>query len=217
MKQLIAALGLSFAIATPAVADDPSFDCAKAASASEKTICDDSHTELALRDGAMGRLIDTLKAAGGHDAVLSQQAGWLAQRDACASDAACLAKRYDERLAILSREAGDTLGLSGAYRYKLNDTDSGDAYLVREGDGTLSGLIDTGTGKDAKSCDLAFEGANPIGDAFVWDDPEAPEGSDDFCRILLRPGQAGLRIDSDTCQTYCGEGGAFDQTYSRAQ
>ena len=198
----------------PARADDPSFDCAKAATPVEKTICDENHAELALRDGAMGRVVEALKSAGGHDAVLSQQPAWLSQRDACAADAVCLARRYDERLAILAREAGDTLNLSGSYRYKLSDTDSGDAYLVREADGTLTGLISTAAGKDSKTCDLAFEGANPIGDAFVWDDPEAPEGSDEFCRILLRPGKDGLRIDSGTCQAYCGEGGGFDQTYS---
>lgn len=214
MKQLILALAFIVTMAAPALADDPSFDCSKAVTVTEKTICDENHGELALRDGAIGRLVDALKQQGGHDAVLAQQTAWLAQRDVCAADAACLTKRYDERLAILAREAGDKANVTGNYHYKLNDTDAGDVSVVREADGTLSGLIDTVTGKDAKSCDIAFEGANPIGDAFVWDDPEAPEGSDDFCRILLRPGKDGLRIDSDSCQSYCGAGAAFDQTYS---
>lgn len=217
MKRLLAAVALLSAMALPARADDPSFDCAKATSPVEKTICDDNHAELALRDGAMGRILDALKSQGGHDAVLGQQQGWLEQRNACGTDADCLAKRYDERLKLLAKEAGDKLGLSGSYHYHLNDTDTGDAYLVREADGTLSGLVDTVTGKDSHACDIAFEGANPIGDAFVWDDPEAPEGSETFCRILLRPGNGGLRIDSDSCQSYCNEGGGFDQTYGGAK
>lgn len=214
MKRLAFTLLVFAALTAPARADDPSFDCAKAQTAVEKLICDENQGGLALRDGAMGRIVTQLKNDGGHDAVLAGQAAWLTQRDQCGTDAECLAKRYDERLAVLAREAGDKAGITGRYHYKRSDTDSGDAMVVREADGTLSGLIGSITGQGGHTCDISFEGANPIGDAFVWDDPEAPDGSEDFCRILLRPGNGKLRIDSDTCDSYCGEGASFDETYS---
>jgi uncharacterized protein len=213
MNRLAFALLAFVVAAAPARADDPSFDCAKAQTAVEKLICDENHGDLALRDGAMGRIVDQLKSDGGHDAVLAGQASWLAQRDQCGANAECLARAYDDRLAILAREAGDKTGITGRYHYKRNDTDSGDAVVIREADGTLSGVIGTVTGKEGSSCDISFEGANPIGDAFIWDDPEAPDGAENFCRVLLRPGNGKLRIDSDTCENYCGEGAAFDETY----
>jgi uncharacterized protein len=217
MKQLATALLVLAAMALPARADDPSFDCGKAGTAVEKLICDENHGELALRDGAMGRIVQALKDAGGHGAVLADQPAWLAERDSCGPDADCLARRYDERLAILAHEAGDAAGVTGNYHYKRNDTDAGDAVIIRESDGTLTGLIDSVTGKEAKTCDVSFEGGNPIGDAYVWDDPGPPEGSEDFCRILFRPENGKLRIDSDTCQAYCGEGASFDGTYARVK
>jgi len=85
-------------------------------------------------------------------------------------------------------------------------------WNVRDSDGTLSGTIDTVAGPTSHTCDITFDGANPIGDAWVWDDPTAPDDAEDFCRILFRPGQMSLRIDSDSCEAYCGARGYFDQT-----
>ena len=215
MKRLACAILLLAAVASPAMADDPSFDCAKASTAVEKTICDEQNPQLALRDGALARLYDALKQETGHDAVLAGQAAWLKTRDACGGDVACLTESYDERLAVLAREAGDQAGVTGNYHYKASETDSGDAFVVRESDGTLAGKIGTVAGPSSHTCELTFAGANPIGDAWIWDDPDAGEGSEDFCRILFRPGLSSLRIDSDACQTYCGARGYFDQTYTR--
>lgn len=205
------------AMIAPAAAG-PSFDCAKAATAVEKTVCSDENAELALRDAALARLYGALKEHGGHDKVLGGQSAWLGSRDACGSDAKCLIKRYDERLAVLAREAGDENGVTGSYSYRLSaDTDDGSAFVVREADGGLSGAISTVSGPTYHTCEVTFEAANAIGDAWVWDDPAASGGAEDFCRILLRPGQDTLRIDSGSCQTYCGARGFFDETYKRTK
>jgi hypothetical protein len=195
---------------------DPSFDCESPTTAIEKTICSDQNPGLAMRDGVIGRLYEALKQEQGHGAVIAAQSDWLQSRDVCGPNPECLARRYDERLAVLAKEAGDTGGVTGSYHYKLGDgSDEGDAFVVRDSDGTLSGTIDTVAGPTSHTCDVTFDGANPIGDAWVWDDPTAPDDAEDFCRILFRPGQMSLRIDSDSCQTYCGARGYFDQTYSK--
>ncbi|WP_428562134.1 MAG: DUF1176 domain-containing protein [Solidesulfovibrio sp. DCME] len=76
-------------------------DCAKAATAVEKTICADP--ALRAGDAAMAETFaDLLGAVPEADkpAVRAQQREWLASRNAC-SDATCLAARQAERLAAL--------------------------------------------------------------------------------------------------------------------
>jgi len=204
-------------LATPALAD-PSFDCAKAKGDVETTICNEDNADLALKDSVLDRLFQALKKQGGHAVTLAAQPSWLKTRDACGSDVDCLTKAYDSRLVELAHEAGDTTRVTGNYHSSLSGgQDAGDAFVVREDDGTLTGYISSVTGTEQNTCDIAFEGANPIGDAFVWDDPETTGSDDDFCRILFRPAKGALRIDSDTCQTYCGANASFDGSYSSVQ
>jgi len=100
-----AALGLAAsAIAGPAAA--ASFDCAKAASATEKAIC---------ADPALSRLdeqvAEAFKAAQGHWAagdwrifLRNEQRSWLRDRDAnCKGDRACLKRDYELRLSFLRK------------------------------------------------------------------------------------------------------------------
>src|SRR5262245_415234 len=86
-------------------AERPSFDCAKAASASETAIC--GSDRLARLDRAMAAAYRQLKAelASIDDGALgAEQAAFLAQRDACGTAVACLAARMEERRAALALE-----------------------------------------------------------------------------------------------------------------
>jgi uncharacterized protein len=105
-------IALVLLAASPAAAQSgPSFDCAKAASAIERTICKDpelakADREMAAVYGALaGRLTGPAK-----DALVKDQGSWMVDRNrACTGDAdsigRCLAQRYATRTATLRASA----------------------------------------------------------------------------------------------------------------
>ncbi|WP_446904025.1 lysozyme inhibitor LprI family protein [Burkholderia sp. YIM B11467] len=85
----------------PIAAHAAGFDCAKAASPTEKTICADP--ALSKLDGDLSAAWKKALAKGGDTATLkAAQLKWLKQRDQCGADAPCLGDRYRERLASLN-------------------------------------------------------------------------------------------------------------------
>jgi len=70
-------------------------DCAKATSATEKTICADK--QLQALDYALASAWQTVKGF----EPKSSQLQWLKLRDACGKDVACLSAHYNERLDVL--------------------------------------------------------------------------------------------------------------------
>ncbi len=80
-----------------------SFDCIKATTPDEKTICanrtlNDKDVEMATQY----RFLTGLFAMGGRGAMQDRQRAWLEQRKVCKSDSNCLNKRYDERIRELN-------------------------------------------------------------------------------------------------------------------
>ncbi len=80
----------------------PSFDCAKAGTATETAICADVALARLDRDlaGAYRQSLayaDETQAA----AIKDAQRAWIGERDACAGSVACLTESYDKRLAAL--------------------------------------------------------------------------------------------------------------------
>lgn len=85
----------------PHVTHAAGFDCAKAASPTEKRICAD--TTLSKLDGDLSTAWKRALAKGGDTAALkAAQLKWLKQRDQCGSVASCLGDHYRERLASLN-------------------------------------------------------------------------------------------------------------------
>ncbi len=83
------------------IAHAAGFDCAKAASPTEKAICADAG--LSKLDGQLAAAWKAALTKGGDTAVLkTAQRKWLKQRDQCGGDAACVGDRYRERLASLN-------------------------------------------------------------------------------------------------------------------
>ncbi|MDR8729698.1 lysozyme inhibitor LprI family protein [Burkholderia pseudomultivorans] len=77
------------------------FDCAKAASPTEKAICADA--ALSRLDGELATAWKAALAKGGDTGALkASQLKWLKQRDRCGADRDCLGDRYRERLASLN-------------------------------------------------------------------------------------------------------------------
>ena len=87
-------------------AERPSFDCAKAETPTEKAICKDGR--LAQLDRAIAAAFRQLKKelATVTDEIDDEQKEFLAQRDKCGSDVACLRKAMDQRRAALALEPG---------------------------------------------------------------------------------------------------------------
>ena len=85
----------------PLAAHAAGFDCAKAASPTEKAICADA--ALSKLDGDLATAWKQALGKGGDTAALkAAQLKWLKQRDRCGDDAQCLGDRYRERLASLN-------------------------------------------------------------------------------------------------------------------
>ena len=206
-------------LAGPAFAGEASFDCGKAATAPEKAICDDANPGLGSRDIALAKLFADLKELGEHDAILAGQSAWLKTRDACGADAACLQRAYDARLLELARAGGDEAGVTGSYAFDNRaDESSGEAFVVRNADGTLAGEVRSLSGPQNYGCEAIFAGAIAFGDAWLWTDLDTePDDEGNRCQILLRGDGKTLRFDSRYCSLYCGVHAGFDETYTRAR
>lgn len=90
----------------------PSFDCARARTPPEQAICESA--ELSQLDAKMSAVFEAALFATVNesetDAARSAQRDFMAQRDRCGSDSACLTQAYSERLSALAAAASPVLG-----------------------------------------------------------------------------------------------------------
>ncbi len=224
--KLAGCIALVLVLAPGRAVAEPSFDCAKAASAVEKTLCIPENENAAYRDVVLTELYKAMKEQGGYDAVLAGQSQWLKTRDTCGADVDCLTTSYDFRIAELARAAGDETGVTGSYAYHIKydseDTntepffDVGDAFVYRDLAGELNGYVSTVSGPTFHTCDLGIEEAAAMGDAWLFTDTEENKDFEGrLCRVLIRQDKQSLRIDSIGCGNWCGARGYFDNTYTK--
>lgn len=103
MKMVIFLLAL---LALAAVSNAASFNCDKAGSSVEKTICADA--ALSQLDDLMAQSYKkALASAARKDAVKSQQVAWITKERNVCKDAACIEQAYKKRLAALDSPAVD--------------------------------------------------------------------------------------------------------------
>lgn len=88
------------------IKDEPSFDCAKAATKIETMICGEYDSELRALDRELASAWKAARAAG--KASLSTQRRWLRSRNAC-DDRTCLSDVYEDRIAQLRGTMGPGL------------------------------------------------------------------------------------------------------------
>jgi uncharacterized protein len=89
-------------------ADYAPIDCAKAASAAERTIC--GNYALGQAEARMATLYGiamSLVAMGQRGDIGDAQKQWLKTRDACGSSVGCLTRAYGSRIGQLSKVIGD--------------------------------------------------------------------------------------------------------------
>lgn len=101
MRNILILAGFALVLSTGG-ASAASFPCSAASTASEKTIC----ANLALNDQDVRMsvyydLAQALVAMGERDQIKSDQTAWLAQRQACGANVACIAALYASRITAL--------------------------------------------------------------------------------------------------------------------
>lgn len=107
MKRVLCAAIAAFAVGVPGfalAADYAPIDCAKAASAAERTIC--GNYALGQAEARMSTLYGiamSLVAMGQRGDIGDAQKQWLSAREACGADIACLTKAYSGRIDALNK------------------------------------------------------------------------------------------------------------------
>jgi uncharacterized protein len=103
MRKLVPALYLAAIFGaspfTMSQAHAASFDCARARSADEKTICHNrSLNDADVKMATMFAMNTHLVAMGSRGNMQDRQRGWLSERNACKGSFKCLTAAYDKRL-----------------------------------------------------------------------------------------------------------------------
>ncbi|QXI26483.1 lysozyme inhibitor LprI family protein [Pseudomonas vanderleydeniana] len=81
-----------------------SFDCGRAKQPTEIAICGDRQlNDLDVEMATTYRLLRGLFAMGNRGAMQDEQLTWLAERNACGSDNACIERQYQKRLGQLKQ------------------------------------------------------------------------------------------------------------------
>lgn len=161
---------------TPIDAPEPSFDCRKARSYSEKAICADD--DLAARDAEIGLLYEKarIKAedwtpagdGGGHDAeawfLADSDAEW-SRREAECRDRACLERWFDKRFAVLDWLANSGIGFGDGGITSVQQFPSGDTLIsVHMAGGMRNMLYPAGarTHRDLPSGEIEIVSNEPL-------------------------------------------------------
>ncbi len=110
-------LSLAF-VSAPSLAESAPYapiDCNKAPAAAEKTICGNyALGQDEARLATLYGLLTSLVAMGQRGDIMDAQQHWIASRNACGSDAQCLAKSYKVRIGDLSKQF-DALAKRGPF------------------------------------------------------------------------------------------------------
>jgi uncharacterized protein YecT (DUF1311 family) len=79
----------------------PSFDCDKASTPSEKTICSDA--DLAELDNLLAKAYSKARSSACKKDLLKQQREWLNETSSCSSNVQCLKNSYKQRIQELEK------------------------------------------------------------------------------------------------------------------
>ncbi|WP_135507628.1 lysozyme inhibitor LprI family protein [Roseovarius aestuariivivens] len=206
MRNLV--LGISLAVFTifhesDALAEGgPSFDCAKASTATERTICDDPYSML--MDWEIARQFGVLRSM--HPGIVAEQVRWLKQRDRCQDDRACLWSVLSGRWVALGHRIEEDLGipkLSGVYNYVIRPNEiTGDLTLAAGPGGNYGFFISTVTLRRGHLCEIIAANASrgDTGDV-SWRIPQTDRA------LTLTPSEDGvvtLEIEYDDERSFCG-------------
>lgn len=191
--------------AMPASAN-PSFSCAKAKSAAEKTVCDVPNLQWTDRQMARLYKLALTQKPQLRRPIRAGQRSFLNLRDACRDDSDCIERAYRARLTELSRY----VNVYGAFAEYQPEGMGGSMWIVRFGYDAALRILTVGGG-----------------DHTCWFDTDsAPQGGKgvirytgqgaDTCRMTIAPdGDGVMVVQTKNCSDYCGMRAILDGRYTR--
>lgn len=204
----------------PAAAEDaygPSFDCAKAATATEKAICD--APLLGWYDRQLAKTWGLVKKAtpkAGEAALQESQAAFLKSRDACLKTEdlyTCMMDLYTARIRVLADGVDDMPLFIDSY-----GAENGSVDIVRYPDNSAAMTISTIGGND-HTCGFETDTAKTgKGGAITWSE-KPDEMYAEACTIVATPSADGGTLEvaaaGDACTYYCGMRAELSGTFTR--
>jgi uncharacterized protein len=204
MRKLFTMAALALLAFAPASAN-PSFDCSKAKTAAEKTVCE--VPDLQWSDRQLARFYKmALKDSGYSRAgVVQSQRAFLARRDACGTDIECLDNAYKMQFKALSNsvKVGAPFGT-----YKPEGM-GGEMWIVRFGYDAAFKILTVGGG--GHTCTFETDSAPQGGKGVI----RYTENGANACRITIAPDGDDMVVQTKNCSDYCGMRATLDGLYKR--
>ncbi len=101
---VLTAMAVACLSATANAADYSPLNCAKASSPSERTICDSyALGQSEARMATLFSVATSLVAMGQRGDLQDSQRKWIASREACGNNVACLSSAYEQRIRALDK------------------------------------------------------------------------------------------------------------------
>ena len=192
------------ALVTTPVSAEPSFDCSKAGSVSEREVC--RVPALQWFDRQLAHLYHDVKGKGGAQVVADQRA-FLAQREACGTNLECLDKAYGDRLKALGR-LSDVFDPVGQFRPTAF---GGEMWVVRFGFTGAIKILSVGGG--GSTCVFEIDNATQTGKGLL---KAVDSSGGETCRLDVMPDQSdNLVVQTHKCQSFCGMRAVMDGLYKR--
>ena len=205
MLRLFAFAVAAFLAAMPASAG-PSFNCAKAQSAAEKTICDVPDLQWADRQMARLYKLALSQKPALRRPIKAGQRTFLATRDACRDDSDCIERTYRARFTELSRY----VNVYAAFAEYQPERMGGSMWVVRFGYDAALRIMTVGGGDH--TCTFDTDSAPQGGKGVI----RYAEKGANTCRITIAPdGDDVMVVQTKNCSYYCGMRAALDGRYSR--
>jgi uncharacterized protein YecT (DUF1311 family) len=202
MRKLLTIAAVALLTFGPATAN-PSFDCAKATSAAEKTVCE--VPDLQWSDRQLARFYQmALKDSGyGRMGVMQSQRAFLVRRDACGTNIECLDNAYKAQFKALagSVKVGEPFGA-----FKPEGM-GGSMWIVRFGYDAAFKILTVGGG--GHTCTFDTDSAPQGGKGVI----RYVEKGANACRITIVPDGDDMVVQSKNCSDYCGMRAVLDARY----
>jgi uncharacterized protein YecT (DUF1311 family) len=206
MRKLFTIAALALLALAPATAN-PSFDCTKARSAAEKTVC--KVPDLQWSDRQLTRLYKlalTHNTGFNRYAEINAQREFLARRDKCKADIGCLDAAYKARLKALA----PAVAVFGAFAEYEPEGMGGEMWIVRFGYDAAFKILTVGGG--GHTCTFDTDSAPQGGKGVI----RYAEKSANACRMTIAPdGDDVMVVQTKNCSDYCGMRAVLDGRYSR--
>jgi uncharacterized protein YecT (DUF1311 family) len=206
MRKLFTIAALALLAFAPASAN-PSFDCSKAKSAAEKTVCDVPNLQWTDRQMARLYKLALNQKPNMRQPVMAGQRNFLAVRDACRDDSDCIERTYRARLTELSQY----VNVYAAFAEYQPEGMGGSMWIVRFGYDAALRILTVGGGDH--TCWFDTDSAPQGGKGVIR---YADKGAN-ACRMTIAPdGDDVMVVQTKNCSDYCGMRAVLDGRYKRA-